>query len=669
MGNHDFSTDELHALAAGWGALEALPGGLPAVAPFALELLPVALRPWIADIAERMQCPSDYPAVAAMVGLAAVVGRQLGIRPKAYDDWTVVPNLWGCVVGRPALLKTPALQEPLRMIGALEARAREEHEDVQKACAAQKLIHEAMDKDTRSRLGKAVKSQDNALAQALAAEIVETPQAPARRRYLTQDATIEKLGELLRDNPRGVLIYRDELVGFLRSMDQEGREGSRAFFLEAWNGSGSYTFDRIGRGTVELEAACVSIIGAIQPGPLRDYMLGAIVGGAGDDGMVQRFQLAVWPDAGREWVNVDRWPNTEARQAARAIFQRLDTLDPLAIGAQQADDDPMPWLRFDHPAQTIFNDWRERLETRLRQDDLHPAMESHLAKFRSLVPSLALLCHLADNAEGGAVDTAALLRALSWAEYLESHAGRIYAPAMSPELFVALELAKRLPSLPEPFKAKDVYRRHWRGLDMEGTRSAIQVLTDFGHIREVAEDATGYGPANGTLRGPSLPAEDPGMSYLERLRLAEKNGERPPPPSVESAETPLKATFGTLDTSPPRPFLGFFPRCGPGASPQRPGPGGHPRGHRRARCDSRIRRRGVPSPGRTPGPRGDAGVPSPRRHGPRPTSPVGHPARPRLRTGGGHPRRPRSLRRPSACSRSASAPFPPPAPSPWLPNP
>jgi hypothetical protein len=64
--------------------------------------LPAAFRPWVSDVAERTQCPVDFPAVAAVVLLATVVGRQVSIRPKAHDDWTVVPNLWGAVIGRPS---------------------------------------------------------------------------------------------------------------------------------------------------------------------------------------------------------------------------------------------------------------------------------------------------------------------------------------------------------------------------------------------------------------------------------------------------------------------------------------------------------------------------------------------------------------------------------------
>jgi putative DNA primase/helicase len=473
-----------------WPEPEALPQGLPPVQAFDPALLPPALRPWISDVAERMQCPADFPAAAAVVCLASVVSRQCGIRPKARDDWTVVPNLWGGIIGRPSLLKSPALAEPMRMIDALEAAAREDHKAAELEHKAACAVNDAVAKQAQSDIQKAVKAGDMRRAEALAREAIEEPEAPARRRYRTSDATIEKLGELLRDNPRGCLLFRDELVGFLRSLDREGREGSRAFFLEAWNGTGAYTFDRIGRGTVEIEAACVSILGGIQPGPLSAYLAEALRGGAGDDGLLQRFQVAVWPDPPAAWRNVDRWPDTSARQAARQVFDRLDTLDPAAIGATQDEADRVPWLRFAPEAQALFDDWRADLERRLRAEDLPPALESHLAKHRSLAPSLALLCHLADNAQGGPVGKPSLVRALAWCEYLESHARRIYAPALAPDLFAALELDRRLLSLPDPFTARDVYRNCWRGLDRDGTERALSVLEEFNRVRGERTDTT-----------------------------------------------------------------------------------------------------------------------------------------------------------------------------------
>ena len=186
------------------------------------------------------------------------------------------------------------------------------------------------------------------------------------------------------------------------------------------------------------------------------------------------------------------------------MFERLDALDPAAIGATQDEGDRVPWLRFDAAAQSLFDDWRADLERRLRTEDLPPALESHLAKYRSLAPSLALLFHLADVGRGP-VGEPSLLRALAWCEYLESHARRIYAPALAPDLFAARELDRRLLSLPEPFTAKDVYRNHWRGLDREGTAAALATLEDFGRVR--GEKAQGRGrptvryTVNPVLRG------------------------------------------------------------------------------------------------------------------------------------------------------------------------
>ena len=67
------------------------------------------------------------------------------------------------------------------------------------------------------------------------------------------------------------MYFRDELVGFFRTMDRQGHESDRGFYLETWNGLGSFIYDRIGRGTVIIPNVCLSIFGTIQPGPLARY--------------------------------------------------------------------------------------------------------------------------------------------------------------------------------------------------------------------------------------------------------------------------------------------------------------------------------------------------------------------------------------------------------------
>jgi len=111
-------------VAAPWPAPQPIPSGLPSVPAFDERLLPSALAPWVADIAERAQCPPDFVAIGALVAAAAVIGRQVAIRPKRADDWTVIPNLWGLAVGRPGLMKSAALAEALKPLAPLSADAR-----------------------------------------------------------------------------------------------------------------------------------------------------------------------------------------------------------------------------------------------------------------------------------------------------------------------------------------------------------------------------------------------------------------------------------------------------------------------------------------------------------------------------------------------------------------
>jgi Protein of unknown function (DUF3987) len=469
-----------------WPTPTSLPDALPPVAKFNPKLLPAALCDSVVDICDRMQCPPDFPAAATIVALSSTIGRQLGIRPKRMDDWLVVPNLWGALVGRPGVMKTPSAEEPMRPLRGLEAAAAEKHEiDVQDWQAGEMVAKEAA-KVTADRIREAMKKGKAEDARAIATQHVrDEAEEPARKRYIINDTTVEKLGEILAGNPNGILLFRDELTGFLRTLEREGHEGSRSFYLEAWNGDGRFTYDRIGRGTIDIEAACVSILGGIQPGPLTAYISSMSHGGAGDDGLLQRFQVTVWPDIHGEWTNVDRPPNAHARRAASDVFNRMANLDVQALGATWDEDAKIPHLRFDPDAQSMFDEWRAELELKVRSGREHPAIEAHLSKYRSLVPSLALILHLAEGTTGS-VGADSMMRAAGWAEYLETHARRLYSTAISPAISAARALAAKVLAgeIASPFTVRDIYRPQWTGLPgPDEANAAAEVLCDLDWLR------------------------------------------------------------------------------------------------------------------------------------------------------------------------------------------
>jgi hypothetical protein len=330
-------------------------------------------------------------------------------------------------------------------------------------------------------------------------QALEEPEAPRERRYMTNDATIEKIAEILRDNPDGILYYRDELMGWLRSLDKAGREADRAFYLEAWNGNGSFSVDRIGRGSLHVPAVCVSVLGGIQPGPLSTYVKDALGEAEKADGLLQRFQVLVYPDL-RAYDPVDRRPDLEAKNRAHDVFEGLAALDPEAFGAVADGEGEVPYVRFDAEAQEIFDAWRAGFEPRTWGGEYPAAIESHFMKFRSLFASLALVFEAVDHAggesAGRAVRKHSALRAAAWTEYLESHAMRVYSPTLDVATVAAKALLDRIDAgdVAHGARVREIYRNQWSHLTTpEEVASAIEVLEGHGWARRATARPKGGG--------------------------------------------------------------------------------------------------------------------------------------------------------------------------------
>jgi putative DNA primase/helicase len=377
-----------------------LGGELPPVATLDLAMLPPSLRDWVSDVAERMQVPLDYPAASAVVALAGAVSRRVMVQPKTLDSgwivvpnlcsgWIVVPNLWGAIIGPPGVMKSPVVSAMVRPLEQIEKEWRENYESELDAYEAEVEKYEldlAVWKEAYKRAARKDKKSG---------EMPERPEPhavePRARRLVLNDATFESMHNIMAVNPLGVLQNRDELTGWLASLDREGRQGERAFSLESWNGDKPFTMDRIGRGSIHVPACCLTLFGGIQPARLRTYLVDALRDGPSNDGLIQRFSVIVWPDIPKTWKLVDRPPNALAQARAARIYERLANLE----------NDPAPILKFAPDAQEMFNDWWTKLETELRSGELHPAMAAHVAKYKKLVPALALIYELADWVSSG----------------------------------------------------------------------------------------------------------------------------------------------------------------------------------------------------------------------------------------------------------------------------
>ncbi len=462
-----------------WPEPQKLPGELRPVLELNPDWLPEALREGCIDIAERLSCPLDYVAIPAIVGAGTALGNTIGILPKEFDDsWVVHAGFWGGIVGSPGSMKTPALIASLKPLHHLEEIAANEYK-----------LDYVQYKSDKAAFDKSMADFKSGKSTAFPVE----PTKPVKTRYIVNDVTYQALGEILAENPRGILALADELSGLLQSLDTPGQEAARGFYLSGWGGQGTYTFDRITRDSITLTRYQLAVFGGFQPDRIKAYVRQSQSGSSKNDGLLQRFQLLVWPDLSGEFSLIDRPAN---KQALTRMFQAITSLQQLnanRITDAVKNSSGVQLLHFDKDAQELFNKWYQENEGMLRAGSLSPSEHSHFAKYRSLVPGLALLFHLL-NGHQDLVSKDSLETALQFAKYLKSHAKRTYCSVNGLDSAPTKALAKKLleGKLVDDFTQRSLLHKGWTNLSNKDTVAlAVNALVEHGWLSEHPSEKAG----------------------------------------------------------------------------------------------------------------------------------------------------------------------------------
>jgi len=479
------------------------------VPPFPLIVLPDESEPFIEGIATRLQCPPDYVAGSFEILLSTIVGNRCCIKPKRKDDWLVVPNLWGAIVGRPSSFKTPAMNSGLvNPLSNLETKAREEFKVETEKFEITLLKAEAKKKALKKDLESKAKTSDEMDKVINAWEASkENEDVPSLKRYKTNDPTVEMMGILLEQNPTGMLLVRDELMALFSSWDKPGREGDRSFYLESWPGDGSIVTDRVGRGTLFVDNLCISLFGGIQPGKLKAYLIGSMTG-IQNDGLMQRLQILLFPEPIKDFKWIDEYADKAQKKRINKILEELAEIDFKEWGAVKGEFDKFPYFTFTDEAQEVFKDWYVKTIKETKEDNGNEMLQEHLAKYASLMPTLALLDHLFDIAIKSldglpspteeeietnmvGISEKSALKATSFCEHLMKHAEKVYGLIANIELQAAAALLTKikLRKLKDKFTTRDVERKNWALLNTPAlVKSAFKELSETGWIREGETD-------------------------------------------------------------------------------------------------------------------------------------------------------------------------------------
>ena len=266
------------------------------VPDFPLEILPVVIQRYVMQQSRVIGCDASALAMACLAGLSGAVDHSFKIRLMRNGDWHESVRLWLMLVGDVSVKKTPIIKAATKALMHFQVEQIKAYE--QELAEYEEQLAECDKKDPKP----------------------EKPVPPPR--YITSDTTIEKLGEILARSPRGILVKRDELAGWLGSMEKYGggkaANSDRAFWLEAYDG-GPHVVDRIRRGTQAVENLSASVLGGIQPDKLAE------IHGLTNDGLLQRF-IPVMTRGGRFRVDASA-DTTDYDQ----LIERLMKMKPATV--------------------------------------------------------------------------------------------------------------------------------------------------------------------------------------------------------------------------------------------------------------------------------------------------------------------------------------------------
>lgn len=456
------------------------------------DCLPQVLTDWLRPAAKVIGCPFEFLVLSAIVTAGSLIGSRVRVKALQNSDWFVVPNLYGGIVGLPSTKKTPALDETRQPVLELQTKARKEFSDKRKDYEIEAKFYE---RETtaiyREKLGlEETKAKIKTLPE---------PAQPVMRRYETNDITTPKLAQFLSENPNGLLQFRDELTGWLKSLDADYDTNARTLILELWKGAINYEKARVGDGEIQIPSGTLSIIGGIQPSKLQKYVAEAY-SFDNSDGFLQRF-LFVYPDIGRrpeKATQSDYYALQNGFAAANETFAKLAEYD-FAGRVIGANDDRFHAVKFAPDAQIQIDEWKDETETeaeRLQIED--EAFSSFLYKMPKNCFAVALIFHCLENINQSyfpdEITTATALKAIAYIEVLKTHARRVFALGENQIFALANTLLGKIKKgdLAQGFTAREVMRKQWSGLKSKDTvQDVLSLLADYGYLRELQTEGEG----------------------------------------------------------------------------------------------------------------------------------------------------------------------------------
>ncbi len=337
--------------------------------PFPVETLPKLVGQVVHRVSKAMGCDPSFVAVPALAVLAGAIGNSRRIRLK--HGWTEPAIVWTGIVGESGTLKSPPLEWLTQTLRDREETALERHAATMEDFEAEKMRHDAAVTEWKRK--KSTEPPPRSLA------------VPVAERRLTSDATVESICSLLADNPRGMILVRDELAGWVAAFDQYKSQGGSdaAHWLSIHSAKGFAVDRKTGdRRTLFVPRPAMSVTGGIQPATLRRVLAAGHI----ESGLAARLLFTYPPRQAKRWTEAEISPDLEATY--KRLIDGLFALEPQI----EEDGKPKPLILGLSPAAksdwvTFYN------EHAAEQAELSGDLAAAWSKLECYAARLALVVH------------------------------------------------------------------------------------------------------------------------------------------------------------------------------------------------------------------------------------------------------------------------------------
>jgi len=284
---------------------------------FPLDVFPAVYQEHCRAIANSVCCALDYPAATTLAVAAALCGEStLEIK----SSWKETTNLYLGIVGDTGSGKTPASQLVIKAsVMALEKQLQEAN----KIKAVESKREQILWQKQMTAYKRQKKAHDS--------EPPEEPEPMRPSEIHMNDTTTEALSEVMSHNPKGVFLVKDELTGWIRSLDQykeSGKGVDREFYLSAFSGD-PIKVSRKGKEPLLVEHPRIVIFGGTVPEKLSDLV------GTSQDGFAERILFSYPASIRRTWSDQEISPDLFTRVSLAYLSLRDNQAIKLSPGAKK----------------------------------------------------------------------------------------------------------------------------------------------------------------------------------------------------------------------------------------------------------------------------------------------------------------------------------------------